>query len=110
MPKRLSSSHEREWRTAGLEMGPMGRRPQSLLDFGEGTHSMRTRRGLIASGLLSALFLFATSVADSADAAGGAGRTDAEKHVHEHATEHDDGVEHMAEDLVGTPMRVIEQQ
>ena len=68
---------------------------------------MRMRRGLIASGLLSALLLFGAS-------AGGAGRAEAGEHVHEHAREqaheHDDGAEHMAEDLVGTPMRVIEQR
>jgi hypothetical protein len=83
---------------------------------------MRTRRGLIASGLLSALFLFGTSAVDSATAAGGTGQAKAGKHVHEHAQghvhehaqehvqEHDDGREHMAEDLVGTPMRVIEER
>jgi hypothetical protein len=74
---------------------------------------MRTHRGLIASGLLSVL-LFATSAVDPASAAGAAGRTEAGKHVHkhaqEHAHEHDDGREHMAEDLVGTPMRVIEER
>jgi len=73
---------------------------------------MRTRHGLIASGLLSALFLFGISGVDSAAAAGGAGQAAAGKHVHElapkHVDEHDDGLEHMAEDLVGTPMRVIE--
>ena len=75
---------------------------------------MRTRRGLIASGLLSALFLFGTSAVDSAAAAGGTAQADAGKHVHELAPEHvdghDDGAEHMAEDLVGTPMRVIEER
>jgi hypothetical protein len=83
---------------------------------------MRTRRGLIASGLISALLLFATSTVDSATAAGGAGRADAGTHVHphaqedvhehaqEHVHEHDDGPEHIAEDLVGTPMRIIEER
>jgi hypothetical protein len=54
--------------------------------------------------------LFATSAVDSATASGGAGRAEAGKHVHKHAHEHDDGREHMAEDLVGTPMRVIEER
>ncbi len=75
---------------------------------------MRTRRSLIASGLMCALFLFGTSVVDSAAAAGGAGQAEAGKNVHELAPEHvdghDDGREHMAEDLVGTPMRVIEER
>jgi len=75
---------------------------------------MRTRRRLIASGLLSALLVFGTSAVDSATAAGGAGQAETGKPVHEHAQEHvhehDDAREHMAEDLVGTPMRVIEGQ
>jgi Domain of unknown function (DUF1929)/Ricin-type beta-trefoil lectin domain len=78
---------------------------------------MRTRRGLIAFGLLSALFLFGISAVDSAAAAGGTGAVgpaDTAKHVREltpeHSDGHDDGAEHMAEDLVGTPMRVIEEQ
>jgi hypothetical protein len=75
---------------------------------------MRTRRGLIASGLLSAMFLFGTSGVDSATAAGGGRQAEAGKHVHEHAQEqvheHDDGLEHMAEDLAGTPIRVIEER
>jgi hypothetical protein len=81
---------------------------------------MRTRRGLIASGLLSALFLFGTSAVDPATAAGQAAQPEAETHVHEHEHGHehadphaageDDSAEHMAEDLVGTPMRVIEKQ
>ena len=70
---------------------------------------MRTRRGLIASGLLSALFLFGTSAVDSATAAGGAAHAEA-GHVHEHGLHHDDQREHMAEDLVGTPMRTIEER
>ena len=75
---------------------------------------MRTRRGLVAFGLLSALLLFGISAVDSAAAAGAAGPADAAKHVHqlapEHVDGHDDGAEHMAEDLVGTPMRVIEER
>jgi len=68
---------------------------------------MRMRRCLTISGLLSALLLFGTS-------AGGTGRAEAGEHVHQHAQEHvhqhDDGAEHMAEDLVGTPIRVIEER
>ena len=75
---------------------------------------MRTRRGLIAFGLLSALFVFGTTAIHPAAAADGAGQPDAGTHVHELAPkgvdEHDDGAEHMAEDLVGTPMRVIEER
>src|SRR5262245_20978361 len=75
---------------------------------------MHTRRVVFASGLSSVLLLFATSAVDSATAAGGVGRTEAGKHVHEHAQEHvhaiDDEREHMAEDLVGMPMRVIEER
>jgi hypothetical protein len=75
---------------------------------------MRTRRGLIASGLLSALFVLGTSAVEPATAAGSAGQAEAGKHVDEHAQEHvhahDDEREHMAEDLVGTPMRVIEER
>ncbi|GIF00117.1 galactose oxidase-like domain-containing protein [Paractinoplanes rishiriensis] len=68
---------------------------------------MRIRRGLFASAFLSAFFLLGTSAA----AAGGGGHLG---HVHEHAQDHahvhDDSAEHLAQDLVGTPMRVIEQQ
>jgi hypothetical protein len=75
---------------------------------------MRTRRDLIIPGLLSALLLFGTSGLDSDAAAGSAWRADGEMHVRkpaqEHVHEHDDRHEHMAEDLVGTPMRVIEKR
>ena len=75
---------------------------------------MRARRSLIAAGLLSALFLCGTSTLGSAAVVGGSGQSDAGKRVHELAPErvdsHDDGREHMAEDLVGTPMRVIEER
>ncbi|MGW4944480.1 galactose oxidase-like domain-containing protein [Actinoplanes sp. NPDC004185] len=72
---------------------------------------MRTRRRLIWSFLLSAVLLFA----GSATAAGAPAEPAAEPHTHthEHAEEHAhlaDDAEHMAEDLVGTPMREIEQQ
>ncbi|MEV4707906.1 galactose oxidase-like domain-containing protein [Actinoplanes sp. NPDC049316] len=67
---------------------------------------MRTRRGLIAFGSLSALLLLGVSPVAPATAGPGIGRA---AHA-EHAQEHDDGHDHMAEDLVGTPMRVIEEQ
>jgi hypothetical protein len=58
---------------------------------------MRTRLGLVASGVLSLLFL--------------AGTSGAAAHPTQHAAaEHDDEHEHMAQDLAGTPMRVIEEQ
>jgi hypothetical protein len=77
---------------------------------------MRLRRGLIASGLLSALLLFSAPAVGSA--AGGAPPAGVAEHVHEHpagqAHEHaepqDDQAEHLAQDLVGTPIRVIEQR
>jgi hypothetical protein len=77
---------------------------------------MRTRHGLVASGLFSALVLLAMSAVDPATAATGAaaGRTEAGKPAHEHAQEHvhehADERQHMADDLVGTPMRVIEKR
>ncbi|HEU5110454.1 MAG TPA: galactose oxidase-like domain-containing protein [Micromonosporaceae bacterium] len=74
---------------------------------------MRTQRGLVASGLFSVLLLFAASAVDPA-AAGGPARaeaaTPAHAHSHEQAHGHDDAREHLAEDLVGTPMRVVEKQ
>ncbi len=79
---------------------------------------MRTRRGMLLSCLLSATFLFGT-----ASVAGGApGRPQAAKHTHTHthahgnahahghAPAHADEREHLAEDLVGTPIRVIEDR
>jgi hypothetical protein len=75
---------------------------------------MGTRRTLISSAVLSILLLFGTSVLDSATAAGGAAQAQPAEHVHDHAPqdahEHDDEREHMAQDLVGTPIRVIEKQ
>jgi hypothetical protein len=105
-------------RRIGFEVDPDTPSIEPLLDFSEGIRRMRTRRGLVVSGSLSALLLFANSAVDSATAAGGAGRAGAGKHVHTHAQEHvhehvhgpDDGREHMAEDLVGTPMRVVEKR
>ena len=69
---------------------------------------MRTRRGLVAATLLPALFLSGISAVDSAAAAGQAD-TAVHQHTHEHFHGQDDA-EHMAEDLVGTPMRVIEER
>ena len=62
---------------------------------------MRTRRGLFCSCLFSVILLFGTS-ATAADTAG--------MHAHAHAHEHEDQSEHLAEDLVGTPIRVIEEK
>ncbi|MCA2219549.1 galactose oxidase-like domain-containing protein [Jidongwangia harbinensis] len=79
---------------------------------------MRTRRRLIWSGLVSGVLLFSTS----ATAVGSPGPPEAAPHVHthEHAHEHaqvaehahlaEDDAEHLAQDLVGTPMRVIEEK
>ena len=61
---------------------------------------MPMRRLVMASGVLS-LLLVAANATGSPAAAGDA-------HAHVHA--HDDNHEHMAQDLVGTPIRVIEQQ
>ena len=61
---------------------------------------MPVRRSVLASGVLS-LLLVAVNATGSPAAAGDA-------HAHVHA--HDDNHEHMAQDLVGTPIRVIEQQ
>jgi hypothetical protein len=69
---------------------------------------MRVRRGLMASGLLSVLFLMGYSAADPATAAGP--HEHPEQAAHVHAQAEDDAREHMAEDLVGTPIRVIEKQ
>ena len=80
---------------------------------------MRTRRGIIAFGLLSAGLLLGTSTAGSATAAGPAqagpqvhahSQEHAHGHTHEQAHAPADGPEHMAEDLVGTPMREIEER
>ncbi|WP_433726269.1 galactose oxidase-like domain-containing protein [Actinoplanes sp. CA-051413] len=72
---------------------------------------MRTRRRLIWSSLLSAALLFG----GSATAAGAPGQPAVEPHTHTHEQAHEhahlaDDAEHMAEDLVGTPMREIEQK
>ena len=69
---------------------------------------MRIRRGVIASGLLSALLVFGASAAGPATA-GALPTGHVHAHAEEHAHDHDDQ-QHMAEDLVGTPIRVIEQR
>lgn len=69
---------------------------------------MRVRRGLMASGLLSVLFLMGYSTTGPAIAAGPHEHPEPAAHVHAQAE--DDAREHMAEDLVGTPIRVIEKQ
>src|SRR6185436_14254957 len=54
------------------------------------------------------------SAVGPASAANGDGRPKADSNIdtpaHEPTDGHDDGPEHMAEDLVGTPMRVIEER
>ncbi|MEV6494198.1 galactose oxidase, partial [Actinoplanes sp. NPDC051633] len=85
---------------------------------------MPTRRTLIASGLLSSVLLIGMSGLDPASAGSSPARA-AAGHVHDHseaahghaheqapgdAPEHADDREHMTQDLVGTPMRVIEQR
>ena len=70
---------------------------------------MRTRRRLFWSSLLSAVLIFG----GSATATGSPARPAAESHAHAHTHAHahlDDDAAHRAEDLVGTPMRVIEQK
>lgn len=74
---------------------------------------MRTRRGLTVSGLVAALLILGTSPIDSAAAVGGSGPAEVAEQGHEHAAAHlddHDSAEHMAQDMVGTPIRVIEQR
>ncbi|GAA3347285.1 hypothetical protein GCM10020358_61480 [Amorphoplanes nipponensis] len=68
---------------------------------------MRRRRALIVSGSLFALVLFAAA---GPAAAGGAGHARAATQAHAHAPDQDELREHLAQDLVGTPMRVIEER
>jgi Domain of unknown function (DUF1929)/Ricin-type beta-trefoil lectin domain len=106
--------------STGILDGPQGPATPStatLFDFGEGNRSMRSRRGVIATGLLTTMVLLGASALDAANAAGRTARQAADGHVHQHAGaqlhEHapdDDLREHMEEDLVGTPMREIEEQ
>lgn len=75
---------------------------------------MRTRRGVVASGLLSTLILASAFAIEPASAAVQASTPQAHQHAHPGgnaaAEGHDEDQEHMAEDLVGTPMGVIEKQ
>ena len=79
---------------------------------------MERHRFIVVIGALSALVLAGASAVDPAAATGGPARAGAAQHGHTaahehapgHAHEHDDGPEHLREDLVGTPMRVIEQE
>src|SRR6185312_15491724 len=74
---------------------------------------MRTRRGLVVSGLLSGLVVLGVSAAGGHGSAAATEKVheNAHEHVHEHGEEHDDdGAEHMAEDLVGTSVTQIEKQ
>jgi hypothetical protein len=70
---------------------------------------MRTRH-VVASGLLSALFLFGASTAESATAAVVPGPAASGTHTHPAGGGHEDALAHMAEDMAGTPIRVIEQK
>ena len=71
---------------------------------------MRTRHRFMVFCSFSALVLAGASL----PAAGSPGPPPAATQIHEHAHEHEhapaDDAEHLAEDLVGTPMRVIEKQ
>ena len=73
---------------------------------------MRMRRGVLFSGLLSAALLIGTSALDAANAANLSAHVP--EHVHAHAHSHADPEadlrEHLEEDLVGTPIRVIEDR
>jgi hypothetical protein len=75
---------------------------------------MRTRRGYIASGALSALLLFGfgASATDpiSPSAAAGVAADPVPVAGHQHAEGPGDDRQHMADDLVGTPMSKIEKQ
>jgi hypothetical protein len=75
----------------------------------KGLTHMRRHRGLLISGLLSALALFATSATGSVTTAAHA-EAGAPAHVHQHGADGDDDeLEHMKQDLAGTPMSVIEK-
>ncbi|MCO8269017.1 DUF1929 domain-containing protein [Actinoplanes sp. TRM 88003] len=63
---------------------------------------MRRRRSLSAAGLLCALLVLTTTTTTPAAAE----HVHADAHAHAHAHDH----EHMAQDLAGTPMRVIEER
>lgn len=73
---------------------------------------MRVRRGAVASAALTVLFLIGSAAHDPAAAAHADAHAGAhpENAAHLHAHAEDDAREHMEEDLVGTPIRVIEKQ
>jgi hypothetical protein len=77
-------------------------------DLSEGTGVMRWQRGLMISCLLSATFMIGDSAAQSGTARGAAAAPGPVT-VAEHAYA-DDDAQHRAQDLVGTPMREIEQR
>ncbi|MGK5680255.1 galactose oxidase-like domain-containing protein [Actinoplanes sp. URMC 104] len=76
----------------------------------EGIPSMRNRRYLIVSGLLSGLLLSSISGVGAAGAVEQTAATHDHDHDHDHADGHEDSREHMAQDLVGTPISVIEKE
>ena len=84
---------------------------KKLVSFSEGTDFVRKRRGLLASSLLLAFLLVDSSAVDPARAAVDP-ITAPVPHEHSEAAEHAAGgpAEHAAEDLVGTPMSVIERK
>ena len=69
---------------------------------------MRLRRGFVVSSFLAPLLLISYAAAGPATAARVPEPPANAAHQHAHAE--DDSREHMAEDLVGTPIRVIEKQ
>ena len=70
---------------------------------------MRLRRGLAASSLLTVIFTISVSAVGSDDALGaGGGHRHPAGHTHAHG--HADDLQHREQDLVGMPMRVIEEK
>jgi hypothetical protein len=69
---------------------------------------MHIRRGYLLSCLLSVVLMTTSPAAGSATAAAPEQHREPAAHTHGHTD--DDAAEHMAEDLVGTPIRVIEQE
>jgi galactose oxidase-like protein/ricin-type beta-trefoil lectin protein len=75
-----------------------------------GAQFMRMRRGVTLTCVLSALILVGTSALDAANAARTPASVQEHAHRHAHADPDADLREHMEEDLVGTPIRVIEER
>ncbi|WP_127499544.1 galactose oxidase-like domain-containing protein [Actinoplanes solisilvae] len=74
---------------------------------------MRTRRRLTVSGVAVALLALGTSLVAPAAADVGAPPAQVAEHGHDHAAAHLDdptNAEHLAQDLVGTPMTTIEKR